>query len=159
MRVEKGNAIERDFRFNDMYDMYNQTLYVCEKHYEPSIVLFYEAEERLRDYMKSAIEEIDFKYNKKLLDVLVMFVEESMVYNVRGAVLGNLSLYTKGKKMTDIISGYIKDSSYNWVEKYERNELEHGIMTPYVVLYKMIKKEKNLLDNYNECVEELKNHK
>lgn len=35
---------------------------------------------------------IDFKYNEELLQILIGFVESSIEYDMRGAVLGNMSV-------------------------------------------------------------------
>lgn len=41
-----------------MCDLYEQSLYTCEGIFEPSIVLFYKAEEKLRNYIIDMVENI-----------------------------------------------------------------------------------------------------
>ena len=125
---ENPLEIKNDFIFEDMCDLYEQSLYTCEGIFEPSIVLFYKAEEKLRNYIIDMVENIDFKYNEELLQILMRFVESSIEYDMRGAILGNINTQSGGEKLTKTISKYINDSSQQWVEKGKRGELSANIM-------------------------------
>ena len=86
--IENPLEIKNDFIFEDMCDLYEQSLYTCEGIFEPSIVLLYKAEEKLRNYIIDMVENIDFKYNEELLQILMRFVESSIEYDMRGAIFG-----------------------------------------------------------------------
>ena len=153
---ENPLEIKNDFIFEDMCDLYEQSLYTCEGIFEPSIVLFYKAEEKLRNYIIDMVENIDFKYNEELLQILMRFVESSIEYDMRGAILGNINTQSGGEKLTKTISKYINDSSQQWVEKGKRGELSANIMLPYVQLYQVLKIETDLLIRYNQYLGGLK---
>ena len=153
---ENPLEIKNDFIFEDMCDLYEQSLYTCEGIFEPSIVLFYKAEEKLRNYIIDMVENIDFKYNEELLQILMRFVESSIEYDMRGAILGNINTQSGGEKLTKTISKYINDSSQQWVEKGKRGELSANIMLPYIQLYQVLKIETDLLIRYNQYLGGLK---
>lgn len=153
---ENPLELKNDFNFEDMCDLYEQSLYTCEGIFEPSIVFFYKAEEKLRNYIIDMVENIDFKYNEELLQILMCFVESSIEHDMRGAILGNINTQSGGEKLTKTISKYIKDSSHQWVEKGKRGELSANLMLPYVQLYQVLKIEIDLLIQYNEYLRELK---
>lgn len=144
-----------DFIFEDMRDLYKQSLYTCEGIFEPSIVLFYKAEEKLRNYMIDMVENIDFKYNEELLQILMDFVESSIEYDMRGAILGNINTQSGGVKIIKTIEEYIGDSSYEWVKKGKQGELNGNLMLPYVQLYELLKIEISLLIQYKQYIDGL----
>lgn len=156
-RREDDNPLElvNDFIFEDMRDLYKQSLYTCEGFFEPSIVLFYKAEEKLRNYMIDMVENIDFKYNEELLQILMQFVEASIEYDMRGAILGNINTQSGGEKITKAIEEYIGDSSHEWVKRGKQGKLNGNLMLPYVQLYELLKKEINLLIQYKQHMDGL----
>lgn len=84
------------------------------------------------------------------------FVEESIEYDMRGAILGNINTQSCGEKLTKTISKYINDSSHQCVERSKRGELNANLMLPYVQLYQVSKIEINLLIQYNQYLRGLK---
>lgn len=155
---ENTNPLEKknDFIFEDMCDLYEQTLYTCEGIFSPSIVLFYKAEEKLRNYIVSMVENVDFTYNEELLQILIRFVESSIEYDMRGAILGNINTKTGNKELTKAIGQYIKNSAHQWVAKSEQGTLNRNLMLPYVQLYKVLKIEIDLLIQYDQYLSRLK---
>lgn len=144
--------VSSQFEFEDMCDLHEQSLYTCEGTFESSIELFYKSEEKLRNYMIEMIQNIDFKYNKKLKEIIMQFVEESIEYDMRGAILGNIKTHSGGKQMTKTIMEYIKDTSHDWVGKGQRGELTSNIMLPYVQLYMLLKNEIELIREYKNYI-------
>jgi len=154
-KYENPMELKTNFDFEDMCDLYEQSLYICEGMYEPSIVLFYKAERMLCDYMIDMVENIDFKFNEELLKILTEFIESSIGYDIRGAILGNINERSGNEKLTKIIGELIKDSSNEWVKKGKQGELKGNIMLPYVQLYELLKIEIELLIRYKKYVDEL----
>lgn len=148
--------IRDDFNFDDMCDLYEKSMYLCEGVFEPSVVLFYKSEEILREYFIDMIENIDFKYNDRLLQIIMYFVESSLESDVRGVVLSNINTTVGKESITKEIKEYIKDSSYQWVEKAEKGELNSNMMYPYVILFQLLKTEIDLLKQYKEYISNLK---
>ncbi|TLD82659.1 hypothetical protein LS70_006725 [Helicobacter sp. MIT 11-5569] len=138
------------FKFEDMCDLYRSSLYICEGLFESSIELFYESEEILRNYMVKMIQNINFKYNEQLKEIIMDFVEKSIEYDVRGAVLRNMTTYCGEKRNSETIMEYIKDTSQDWIGKEQRGKLNSNIMLPYTRLYKLLKIEIELIKGYEE---------
>lgn len=145
--------LKEDFQLEDMCDMYKQSLYLCSGCYVPSITLFYKAEEELRNYMIRIVENIQFKYNVELKEIIMSFVENSLASDVRSAVLGYMNVEASSGIATEEIEKFIKDSSYNWVEMYHKNELDSNMMVPYVLLFELLKIEAKLLNQYKNYLE------
>ncbi len=144
--------LSSQFEFEDMCDLHKQSLYTCEGIFESSIELFYKSEEILRNYMIEMIQNIDFKYNEQLKEVIMQFIEKSIEYDMRGAILGNIKTYSGEKQMTETIMECIKEASYDWVGKGQRGELNSNMMLPYVQLYSLLKIEIELIGSYKKYI-------
>lgn len=156
----KMNALQlrKTFAFHDMRDMYKQTLYLSEGFYEPSIVLFYGAEDDLRNYMIKMLENIEFKYHEDLYNILLEFVELSQSIDVRGSLLDDSLIKKYNKSILETIEKYIRDEEkYNWVAKADEGKLDSNIMLPYVHFYWLLQKEADLLIRYETCISKLAN--
>lgn len=152
------------FTFKDMRDMYKQSLFLSDGFYEPSIVLFYSAEDDIRSYMVKMLENIQFKYNKELYEILMQFVELSQSIDLRGSILDELLIKKRDKGLLENIEEYIKnDEQYNWVDKAQKGQLVSNLMLPYVQFYLLIQKEADLLIRYETYLMDLstdrENHK
>lgn len=141
------------FQFQDMRDMYRQSLFLSDGFYEPSIVLFYRAEDNLRSYIIKMLENIQFKYHEELYDLLIEFVELSQSIDVRGSILDDILVKKIDEKFLKEIEGYIKEAEqHKWVEKALEGNLVSNVMLPYVQLYWLIQKEAELLIRYEEYI-------
>lgn len=144
---------EHQFKFSDLADMYRTSAYICEGLMEPTITLFYKAEENLQNYMLKMLENIDFKYTHGLENILQDFLEKTAKFNVRGSVLGALNTSFGEKKSFEEISKWIADENELWLEKYKNGELKGiNVMYPYVILYFGIQKQVQILKEYRNYV-------
>lgn len=144
------------FQFQDMRDMYRQSLFLSDGFYEPSIVLFYRAEDNLRSYIIKMLENIQFKYHEELYDLLIEFVELSQSIDVRGSILDDILVKKIDEKFLKEIEGYIKEAEqHKWVEKALEGNLVSNVMLPYVQLYWLIQKEAELLIRYEEYISKI----
>lgn len=149
-------VINPNFQFQDMRDMYRQSLFLSDGFYEPSIVLFYRAEDDLRNYMIKMLENIQFKYHKELYDILMEFVELSQAIDVRGSILDDILVKKYDENFLREIEKYIKEAEqHKWVERALEGNLVSNVMLPYVHLYWLIQKEAELIIRYEECLSKL----
>lgn len=153
----KSNPLElkKDFPFEKMCDLHKQSLYTCEALFEPAIALFYKAEENLREYIMRELENVQFKFHEDLKIILLDFVEKSLGYDVRGVVLGDMHTRVGDKGKASVIEEYIKDPSFDWIGRMDRNELGANMMLPYVQLYKLLKEEMELIIKYQQYIERI----
>lgn len=148
--------IKQNFSFADMKDLYLQSLFLRNKGYEPAITAFYDAELELRKYCIEFTSQIDFKYHQDLLSDLTQFVEASLAFDVRNAVLGNMTLTVGDKKYTEVIQEYIGDPSHDWVAKIHNEKTNGNMMNPYVCLFDMLNLQKSLITRYLIHIKALK---
>ena len=153
---EIKQVYEHKFKFSDLADMYRTSSYISEGWMEPTITLFYKAEENLQNYMLKMLENIDFKYTLKLENILQEFLEKTAEFNVRGSILGALNTCFGPKKSFEEISKWIADEKELWIEKYEKGELKGcNIMYPYVMLYFGIQEQVRILKEYRDYISTL----
>ena len=60
------------------------------------------------------------------------------------------------RPLSETVSDYIKSNSDDWVKMFDMGQLQSNIMFPYVLLYKKLKKEIELFNEYQKYIEELK---
>lgn len=150
---------ERNILFEDMRDLYKASSFITDGILEPSVVLFYKAEEQLRDYMMTMINDIDFKYNAELASLFMKFINDSLKYDMRGTILGNINTFTGNNRTSEGAAKDIaKNRDYKLVERFDKGELKGNLMIPYILLYKLILNERDMLIVYQRLVEELKRY-
>lgn len=146
--IDINAAFDHKFKFSDLADLYKPSLYISGGVLDPTIVVFFTAEIKLREYMLRMFENIDFKYNQELYDILMSFVIESEENDMRRPVLENMKVISGQKKMTDEVAAMISDETHEWLLLYQRGELTSNIMLPYVCLYYLIQNEMKLIKEY-----------
>ena len=144
------------FSFSDMYDMYKPPAFTNDNLMKPVIVSFYKSENNLHRYVHRMIENIPFKYNKNLAEILMDITKIHLTLDSEDAILGNMNIMSDGKTLSETISEYIKSNSNDWVKMFDMGELQSNIMLPYVLLYKRLKREIELFNEYQKCIEQLK---
>lgn len=147
--------IKQQFSFTDMKDLYLQSLFLRNKGYEPAITAFYEAELELRKYCTEFASQVDFKYNQDILNDLTQFVEVSLSYDVRNAVLGNMTMRLGEKTYIEVIQDCIADPEHDWVSEIH-NKNNGNMMAPYVCLFEMLNLQKTLIVQYISHIQALK---
>ena len=151
-----SNDLMRDFSFSDMADLYKLSAVLTVELLKPSIELFYEAEQALRNYMVEMIKNIDFKYNRKIENVLIEFIGQSQEMDVSGVIINNQQIFVGNIKQSDEVSQYIKDDiQHKWVDRYLQGNLSAHLMRPYVTLYLLLKIEGRLLTEYQQLIDAL----
>lgn len=146
----------KEFSFSDMADLYKLSGVLTVELLKPSIELFYEAEQALRNYMVEIIKNIDFKYNRKIENVLIEFIRQSQEMDVSGVIINNQQMFAGNKKQSETVSQYIKDDiQYKWVDRYLQGNLSAHLMRPYVTLYFLLKIEGRILTEYQQLIDSL----
>ncbi|WP_022766624.1 hypothetical protein [Butyrivibrio sp. XPD2006] len=155
--VSLEEVTKRDIKFEDMRDLYKSSPYLTDGILEPSIVLFYNAEEQLRNHMMTMINNIDFKYHPEIASLYMKFINDSIAYDTRGTIKGNINVLLGNGKMSEkIMKDIAADSTYKWVERFDKGELESNMMVPYIILYKLILSEREMTIEYQRMVDKLK---
>jgi len=144
------------FNFCDMRDMYKTTAFTNDNLMEPAIVLFYKSDEKIHRYVQRMIENIPLKYNESLAQVLIKIIEIHLMLDSKDAILGNMNNVSGGKQLSESISESIKSESEDWIKMFDMGQLQNNAMFPYVLLYKKLKAELALFNEYQKCIEQIK---
>lgn len=142
------NPFNHNFKFSDLADMYSTSMYVNESLVKPVIVLFYDAEEKLKEYMLRMLENVDFEYNPELEKILMEFVTKSTNLDVRGNILDAVNTRMGNTIASEHIASYIADEKNDWLEMFQQGKLKSNIMLPYVLFYYSIKGQVRLIKDY-----------
>ena len=145
-----------EFAFSDMCDMYKTVALTIDNLMDPVIVSFYKSENKIYRFVDRMIENIPFKYNMNLAEILMDISEIHLTLDSKEAVLGNINIMSDGRPLSETVSDYIKNNSEDWVKIFDMGQLQSNIMLPYVLLYKRLKKEIELFNEYQKCIEQLK---
>lgn len=155
--IARSKDLQRDFTFSDLSELYNLSLVLSVELLRPTVELFYDAEHELRDFIIEMIKSIDFKYNSRIESILTEFIRQSKERDVSGVIINNQQIIAGSKKQSDEVAQYIKeDEKFGWVDRFTRGELSGHLMTPYVILYLLLKTEGQLLTEYQRLAGELK---
>ena len=150
--IEYDSVFNRQFTFADMADMYLPSLTQTDAIMESTIVLFFNAEQNLRDYFLKMIENIDYRYNEKLYEIIQTFVTDSINKDMSGVIIGNKTVNMGDKPLAKVISSWISDEAEDWLGKYKRGELTNNIMYSYVVFYYHLRNQAKHIKEYLECM-------
>lgn len=145
-----------EFVFSDMCDMYKIAALTIDNLMDTVIVSFYKSEDKIHRYVDRMIENIPFEYNMNLAEILMAISEIHLTLDSKEAILGNINIMSGERPLSETVSDYIKSNSDDWVKMFDMGQLQSNIMFPYVLLYKKLKKEIELFNEYQKYIEELK---
>lgn len=150
-----GNKLREDFNFSDLRDCYVMTLLVTDELTQPRIERFFKKEEDLANYFQKMLVNIDFEFFPEIREVLFKFVGVVLSFDNRNVIISNYKVqFGDGKCLKDFISEYIANETKDWVSMMDRGELQGNVLIPYVMLYKALKEEALLINQYLCLIEE-----
>lgn len=152
----KNITFSNNFKLKDMCDMHKFSCLITTPLFKPAIELFYEKERELRRIFENIIFNIDFKYNNELQEIIKEFIKLSLYYDVKDSIISNQEINSGGKKTIDEVcemlkSDYIEDHYI----KYKENTLGANMATPYFMLFDLMKYEVDIINRYEELINEL----
>lgn len=153
---EKKFEINRDFKFEDMKDLYFPCLDLSQG-YESIVSVFYKTEKKIVNFMISMVQNIDFEFYPELKNNLLTFTSFSEANDVSKGILDYENKTAGGKKLADDISRLIgQNNTENWVDRYfEGDKMVSNCIFPHIVLFKLLKKELECIDAYEQLIEHL----
>ena len=139
-----------------MRDLYKVSDYITDGILSSSIELFYKEEELLRGFLIMMSNNIDFKYYPDILRTFLSFINSSLSMDVKGTILGNVHVFSNKKKLSEIAANMIAaNPKKNWEKKYDSGNLNGNLIVPYVILFKLMKKERQLIIDYLDQIKKL----
>lgn len=144
-RFDKEINISTNFSLQDLQHLYTLPLLLTEPIQQPSITSFFIYEQDLKQTFTTMLYNIDFKYNQKLGTIIEKFIETSVEFTARKAIVDNAN----NKTITDMIIKMLKsDQIYELYNEYKKGKLQSNLIIVYFLLYDLIKKEQEILINY-----------
>lgn len=149
-------AMPKNFTLKDMRDLHQTSFLINQKITRGSVDSFLQIELDLRREIISIIERYDFNYYPKFIDIFLNFVQTSLEYDCRSAILDPALLNLGNKSWEDTVRELLDnkaDEYYNRIKQGE--ELCRNIVHPYMLLYDMMNTERNLIEEYQEEIKKL----
>ena len=145
------------FTLRDMKDLHQPTLLLKEKWLGASVESFLQIELDLRKEIISLVERFDFDYYPQFPQLFLQFIQVSLTYDSRFPILDVANKKSAGdEKFAGMIYHLLEDSADSYYEKMTNGEEINGnIVVPYILLYEMMKQERNLIIQYQAEIESL----
>lgn len=150
--------LSNDFKLKDMRDLHQTTTLISEGIYDTSIKSFLFAEEELKSEIQAVIKEIDFDYFPQIRECLTVFVEISLRYNQKKALLEAEQLKVGNEKsLTTEISELLENKADTFYSELQAGkQYSGGLMHPYIYLREMMKVQYDALANYEQEMKKFK---
>ncbi|GHU92376.1 hypothetical protein FACS189479_01110 [Spirochaetia bacterium] len=146
----KSNVFKTgNFSIKDICDLHKASLLTNEGMLTPSIDGFCEIEHKIREYIITIIERIDFKYYSKIGDILMGYIHTSMQYDSSGQLLNAKNMTSGGKPEIERASKMILEHGEDFFQEFLKgNRQTANMMHPYVFLFLMMQTEREILLRY-----------
>lgn len=156
-RTKPADLMPSQILLKDMKDLYKTTLLIIQDSSESSVSSFFQIEEALRQQFIRQIEKNDFVYNTKIYNLLSKYIEISIGYDCRSAIMkipqktiGNEPAITAIEKMLEKNA----DEYFGDLQKGKSNH--SNLMYPYIILRQMMLEERDVILQYEEEINKIK---
>lgn len=144
------------FCLKDMRDLYQSSLLLRDGTSDSSISAFLDIEFSLRNEFIHLVENNDFEHYTSFPDIFLKFVNVSLKYDCRGNILEAPNRKVGEQPMVAFISDCLKNNADNFYGKVLAGEgIGGNIMSPYILLYEMMKQERKIILQYQEEIKKL----
>lgn len=134
-------TMPENFTLKDMRDLHQTTLLMSEGLSDAAVKSFLEMELALRREFISLVEQHDFDYYSKFIDIFLDFIQVSLTYDSRASILEVPNKTCGGKPFSTSVHDLLDQYGNDFYEKYLAGEEGGGnTMHPYVYLYELMEK-------------------
>jgi len=161
-----ANIIPNEFDFDDLIDMYEPTDSTLDPYFQPAIENFIVWEKQIREHFLDLINEINFTYYKSIEKLMLDFIQVSIKNDVSNTLI---KMQTAIAATTNNDGGQTKESLSSFLtkflprikilhEKYKNGDVnKDDPFMPFYILYDLLSAEKNILEQYNEEINNMVN--
>ena len=150
--------IKTDFKIADICDLHFFTGDFAFYMDRSACDIYFDIELEMRKHAISMLNNIDFKYNKELCDILINFVESSIFYDTRIAFdeIKNQT-YANGKTSIQHARELILNGTAEkiYTEMVNGKKQLNNLIHPYIVLYMQLKEEAKLINLYTNYINKI----
>lgn len=145
-----------NFTLRDMKDLHYSTILPKERISRSSVNAFLQIEFDLRQQIISIIEHHEFNYYPKFVGIFLKYIDVSLNYESRSAILTPSSPNVNGKPWYEFIKDLLENNADEYYARMKQGEdLSGNIVHPYIFLYEMMNKERNLINEYQKEIQNL----
>lgn len=149
-------CMPEDFTLKDMRDLYKTSLLPQDKFLGCSIESFLQIELELRKEFISLVQENDFEFYPRFSELLLKYIQTSLEFDSRSAILDATHTYAGKKRLDELISDSLENDAEKEYQRYLRGESKtFNLVHPCIFLYEMMKEERRILLQYKEEIEKL----
>lgn len=152
----KNININHKFEIRDMCDLHQPSLLITSPLNKSSIELFYIYEQALQRVFENFINNNNFKYYKNVQEVIIKYIQASLINNVRDAILSNEKMNLGNEPAKKFINEMLKsDYIEDHYKKFKENTLGANTATPYFILFELLKLEINIINEYENIIKNI----
>jgi hypothetical protein len=137
--------IPKDFRFNDMHDLFFPSLITIDGH-EPVVLLCLEAQNKIKKAIENIIININFKYFPELSSLLIEYLEVAGKYNLYDGIK---EYCVANKEIRETIISIIKEHSG------PLEYLPSNLKNNFIALHNLIIYHREYFERYNEIIKDI----
>ncbi len=144
-------AINRNFNFNDLSDLYNPSLRLSDSLFEPAIKYFFIHQTNLINDIKNLLHNVELNDWNELENIIIDFLELNKEMDFKDGILSLSDSMQGDKKSSDIFSNYISEHTC------DLKFTGANMMNLFVGLYHLIKSNLIFVDKYQAQIAEIRN--
>ena len=156
----KNIKFSPDFFTKDMVDLFKTTLLVSQGIVKNSSVQsFLYIENKLRNEIETTLRETDYRDFPSVFDHLTKFVEVSVEYNSKDAIIEAITSGSMIEKqpISDYITELLTTVGDEYYSKFKNQENQYGnLLHPYIYLAEMMKEQHNSILLYEKEIDQIK---
>lgn len=144
------------FCLKDMHDLYQSSLLLRDGTSDSSISAFLDIEFSLRNEFIHLVENNDFEHYSSFPDIFLRFVNVSLKYDCRGNILEAPYRKVGEQPMDAHISKLLENKADNFYKEVLAGRgIGGNLMSPYILLYEMMKQEREIVLQYQEEIKKI----
>lgn len=144
------------FFLKDMRDLYKSSLLLRDGTSDSSISAFLDIEFSLRNEFIHLVENNDFEHYTSFPDIFLRFVNVSLKYDCRGNILDAPHRKVDEQRMDACISEFLENNADNFYQEVLAGRgIGGNLMSPYILLYEMMKQEREIILQYQEQIKKI----
>lgn len=144
--------VDLNFKFNDMYDLYNPTLLMKYDINDSPISVYFKKIDDLIPMLLRVMQNIDLEYWPELKELFISFIKNYHNYEFRNSLLGNTTKYLGKQKLTAYFMKAIKEYSGNL--EFSPSNGMNQFVSLYYMLHSQVLIKKKYDDLQNRIREE-----
>lgn len=151
----QNSTLNEHFQMSDMSGLYRIPNNLLDGLVTSSCIeLFFCFELKIREIFIEMLNNIDFKYNSEIEEILEQFIESSITFDPRKTLLNAQNIKVGEKNMAEEDAKTLENEGNDFYKKYitEEKTPPASVLTPYLILYVLLNEEKDIINRYQKVI-------